>query len=310
MKIKGFIKSKEVFNVLMAGNKSGQNVVLYGRGGYGKSEMSLAFLRQLGASDKEIQVKSLSVGTTTDDLFGGINVRRLKETGEIHYNLNASIFSTPYLILEEAFDAPVRVLESLKDVLTSKKVRNGNQVWEIKTKFIIVCTNRAKSEVVTDESSAALLERFPLSLEVGWKTHTLRDYQELIECVKGESSETFNTLIQYMIESIKEDESQLPPSPRTVVRMYNVLKTAGIDALRFMDGLPNIQHAIKNIDTLNMLTMKAGQLRAAFRQLKEKGDEASLSEIKRHNKEVKDLINEVGSDLKNKFSLNLLIREI
>lgn len=251
MKINNFIKSSKVAAILNAGYKSSQNVILYGAGGYGKSEMSLAFLRQIGARESQICVKSLSVGSSVDDLFGGINIKTLQDCGRIEYNLDSSIWSYPFLILEEAFDAPLRVLEALKDTLTSGYVRNGAQSYKIATKFIIVCTNRSKADLIEDESSKALMERFPLSLRVEWETHTWADYAELINCVFGEIPEMAEVLLKYMLESIKEDSSKKPPPPRTVVRMVKVMNLAGIEALQFMDGLPNIDRALNSHEELH-----------------------------------------------------------
>jgi MoxR-like ATPase len=301
MEIKGFIKSKKVAQVLNTAHKSGENVVLYGPGGYGKSEMVQAFLRSIGARQEQITVKALSVGTTLDDLLGGINLKTLRETGEISYNVHQSIFSTPYLVLEEAFDAPVRVLEGLKDILTSKQIRNGNQVYNIKTKFIIVATNRSKKELSEDDSSKALMERFPLSLRVYWDSHSLADYQELISKIFGEQNSTFDALISYMLESIEEDESKQPPSPRTAVRGFKVLKSTGIEGLRFLDGLPNIDRAIDNLaeqqrkiqqyeNEKNHVFYARDELNALMEEHKAFTDDATLKQVKEFNEDIDEAI--------------------
>lgn len=240
--INGFIKSDEVFDILEVGRRSIQHVVLYGPGGYGKSEMSVAYLKQAGIPDSDVTVKVLSVGTYLDDLLGGVNMKRLQKDGVIEYNLEHSIFNTKWLILEEAFDAPVRILESLKDILTSKTVRNGAQIWPIKTEHIIICTNRNKSSMISDASSAALMERFPLSLKVYWDTHDLTDYIQLARCV-GKYSMAFKYTITHLIDVLKENGEQ-PVPPRTAVRMMEIINNVGIDGLKYLD-IPYIDVAIK-----------------------------------------------------------------
>lgn len=288
MELKGFIKSREVAEVLLTGLHSGQNVVLHGPGGYGKSEMALEFLRAIGARNEQVQVKSLSTGTLLDDLFGGVNIRALSETGELLYNVEKSVFSTPYLILEEAFDAPPRVLEGLKDVLTSGYIRNGLQSYEVKTKFIIVCTNRSKSELATDESSRALMERFPLSLRVEWDSHTLNDYRSLIETVFNHPmDDSLDAVLGYILDSIKEDESARPPAPRTVVRMHKILRAAGVRALRFLDGVPNISRAIEYLGDYAHWKRKYDEYYDEVDDLNDKihnlGDEVTLSLLRKYN---------------------------
>lgn len=243
--MKGFVKAESVAEILEAGFLSGQNVVLYGPPGYGKSAMAEAFFRMKGIGKEEVMVKACSIGTSKDDLFGSVKYSRLKE-GVLEYNTDYSVFSKPYLILEEGFDAPVRVLEALKDVLTSKEIRNGHQVYPIKTKFIIVCTNRSKADLVTDQSSAALMERFPLSLEVVWDTHRITDYRKLIKTVFNQSYKEVEYIINYCIQaSAKDKEETKHIAPRTVVRMCDIYSAAGIDALRFLDGIPYIDRAIE-----------------------------------------------------------------
>lgn len=288
--VQGFVKSAQVAEILSAGNKSGQNVILYGAGGYGKSEMSTAFLRQIGARKEQITIKSCSVGTSVDDLFGGINMKVLQEEGRIEYNLDYSIFSTPYLILEECFDAPLRVLEALKDTLTSGWVRNGSQQYQIKTKFIIVCTNRSKEELIEDASSAALMERFPLSLKVEWDSHTWADYEELIQTVFGSIPETVEVLLKYILESIKEDSGKRPPAPRTVVRMVKVFQAAGVAGIKYMDGLPNVQRAIENLNSEMAKAVKVKEFEKLISELgilkSQFGDNTPYAEIKSYLEKV------------------------
>jgi MoxR-like ATPase len=302
--MKGFVKSEKVEAVLTAAYKSGQNVVLYGKGGYGKSEMAVAFLRSVvNARENQICVKSLSVGTTLDDLLGGINIKELKETGCLQYNVSQSVFSAPFLILEEAFDAPVRVLEGLKDILTSGKIRNGLQTYKVQTKFIIVCTNRSKSELVEDESTAALMERFPLSYKVEWDSHSLADYQRLIKTVICEEiNEEFEALLSYILESIKEDQSKAPPCPRTVIRAYKIHKAAGVEALQFLDGLPNIERALSGVKEALKVVQKKKQLVLKLDELWDYkilrlSEESSWKVIQEYITKVKALKDWAGSDL-------------
>lgn len=302
--MKGFVKSEKVKVVLSAAYKSGQNVVLYGKGGYGKSEMAVAFLRSVvNARENQICIKSLSVGTTLDDLLGGINIKELKETGCLQYNVSQSIFSAPFLILEEAFDAPVRVLEGLKDILTSGKIRNGLQTYKVQTKFIIVCTNRSKSELVEDESTAALMERFPLSYKVEWDSHSLADYQELIKTVTGEDvDEELEALLSYILESIKEDQSKQPPCPRTVIRACKIHKAAGMEALQFLDGLPNIERALSGVKETLKAVQKKKQLVLKLEELLsykqgQLSEESTWKTIQEYLNRVKALKDWAGSDL-------------
>ena len=294
-----FYKSEEVFEVLEAAHLSRQNVVLYGPGGYGKSEMTAQFLRNIGARDHQVTIKALSAGTSIDDLFGGVNMKVLQDTGEIIYNVEKSIFSTPYLVLEEAFDAPVRVLESMKDVLTSKRIRNGAQSFEIKTKFIIVCTNRSKEELSEDNSSKALMERFPLSLKVHWDSHTVEDYMEMLKGVFGELPAEIESLLKYVVKLCTDAQID-PPAPRTVVRLVTVFKTAGIRACRFMDGIYGIDKAIESVIAEQAKIRLIAQQNRDHDLLLERRKGLSLdmpySEIQAYNKAVQSFHTKYNND--------------
>ncbi len=100
-------------------------------------------------------------------------MKLFNKTGEIQYLVENSFMNHEYVIFEEAFDAPVYVLTILKDILTSRELRNGHQVFPIKTKMIVICTNHSRSVIADDLSIKALMERFPLELEVKWQSYHL-----------------------------------------------------------------------------------------------------------------------------------------
>jgi len=146
---KRFAYSEEVASCLFTSYKSEEHVVLYGPGGHGKSEMSLEFFDSLGIKPF---VQALGPGTTTEQLLGGMDMKLFNKTGEIQYLVENSFMNHEYVIFEEAFDAPVYVLTILKDILTSRELRNGHQVFPIKTKMIVICTNHSRSVIADDLS--------------------------------------------------------------------------------------------------------------------------------------------------------------
>lgn len=165
----------------------GYNVLFYGRGGYGKSEVSKEFfdiLYREGIIDEKPFVMSLSEGTTDDELFGGTNIKKLQEEGIIEYNIENSFMMHKYVVFEEMFDAHPQALLSLKDILTSKEFRKGNQCVPIKTKMVIGLTNKPKTDFGTDDSKSALLDRFPFSNKFEWENPTVVDYFNLFNKVK------------------------------------------------------------------------------------------------------------------------------
>ena len=138
-----FVFMDKPLALLEIGLKTEKHIVMYGPGGHGKSELALEFFYE-----KEINpyIITMGSGLTTDRLFGGINVPVFHEDGKIEYLVENSFMNHEYAIFEEMMDAPDFILEQLKDILSSGVFRNGTQVFPIKTRFIVCCTNKSRDE--------------------------------------------------------------------------------------------------------------------------------------------------------------------
>lgn len=194
---KQFILSEAVTDILLQGFDMGSNVLLFGRGGHGKSEITqlvLSELKSKGLISTDPYIKALGDGLTVEELFGGINIKKMKDTGELEYLYANSFMNHEVVVLEEIFDAPPQVLLALKDVLTSKLARNGNQTFPLKCKYIIALTNKSKEEFSSDDSLEALTQRFPLELKVEWDSYSKINFIRLFKTVLGESYYEANKL--------------------------------------------------------------------------------------------------------------------
>ena len=186
---KKFINSDDVVDVLFAGMESNKNVILWGRGGHGKSEMTELILGEMlerGIIDEEPFVQAFGDGLTEEKLFGGMNIRKYKDEGVIEFLPKNSFMNYKYVVFEEIFDAPASVLLSLKDIMTSGKFRQGTEVFNIRTEMIIGLTNRSKRDFAEkDDSLMALAERFALTLKVEWESYKKVDFLRLFKTVLG-----------------------------------------------------------------------------------------------------------------------------
>ena len=165
---KKFINVSEISDVLKNSLKNEMNLIIYGRGGFGKSEM-ITELFSGPEFKNSVYIKSLSEATTEEDLFGGINIKKMTDSGIIEYNCENSFANFEIVIFEEIFDANPRVLAALKDTLTAKEIRNGIQRFPIKSKIIIGLTNKTYEEVIVDDSTEALTQRFPISYKLDYE---------------------------------------------------------------------------------------------------------------------------------------------
>lgn len=252
-----FVFMDKTVNILNVGYSTGKNVILYGPGGHGKSEITLDFLKAKGI---EPFIQTMGTGMTTDRLFGGLDIPTFETTGKIEYLVENSFMNHEYVIFEELFDAPDFILEQLKDILSSGVFRNGTQIFPINTKFIICCTNRTRDEFSKNMSLKALMERFPLELNVIWDNYTEISYNKLLESKFGEGE--VDPVIPYLLQEYAKNGITI--SPRVAVTAYQVYDECGPEALSFIAEFAKkpslIAEAIKKFES----TIKFRELSAAI----------------------------------------------
>lgn len=248
-----FVFMDKSISLLDIGLKTGKNIVMYGPGGHGKSELTMAYLAEKGIDPYVI---TMGTGMTTDRMFGGLDIPTFEKTGKIEYLVENSFMNQEHVVFEELFDAPDFILEQLKDILSSKIFRNGTQIFPIKTKFIICCTNRTREEFSKNASLKALMERFPLELNVIWDNYTEASYNKLLETKFGNGN--VDPIIPFLLQEYHRGGVTI--SPRVAVTAYTVYEECGPDSLNFI-----AEFAKK--PTLITETLKKYQSTLTFRKL-------------------------------------------
>jgi MoxR-like ATPase len=267
---------REAFSLAMA---AGLNLIFSGPGGHGKSEFLEAAMGAI--QDVNPYVKSFGQGTSPEELYGGLDLDALNRQGgaekaAIQYNPELSFLACPVAVFEELFDAPSRVLTSLKDTLTARELRNGHQRFKMITRVIAAATNHSPQEIAEGGPEiAALIERFPIQLEVKWSHYTEDSFTELFAAVTGDKlvfekinwsdvaalqeqvrNVTFSPLMQRMLARIIVElrRDGVVVSPRTAVLAMQLAKAAAvingrnrasaqdINAIAFLPGA----HALKS----------------------------------------------------------------
>lgn len=288
----GFVFMEKSVNILNVGLSTGKNIVLYGPGGHGKSELTLSFLREKGI---EPYVITMGTGMTTDRLFGGLDIPTFEKTGKIEYLVDNSFMNHEYVVFEEMFDAPDFILEQLKDILSSKTFRNGTQIYPIKTKFIVCCTNRTRDEFSKNMSLKALMERFPLELNVIWDNYTEISYNKLLETKFGAGN--VDPVIPFLLQEYHG--AGITISPRVAVIAYQIFSECGPDSLTFLAEFAKkpeiIKEALKkyeNTISFRVLSSELGQIVEGLQsnKLANSGDVGAFNtELKLFAKKMKEL---------------------
>jgi MoxR-like ATPase len=284
-----FVFMNKTQSILEVGHSSCKNVVLYGPGGHGKSEITLEFLAEKGIDPYVI---TMGTGMTTDRLFGGIDFPVLDTTGRIEYLVENSFMNHEYVIFEEMFDAPDFILEQLKDILSSGKFRNGTQVFNIKTKFIVCCTNRTREEFSKNMSLKALMERFPLELNVVWDNYNEMAYNKLLETKFGEGN--VDPIIPFLLQEYAKNGITI--SPRIAVTAYQVFDQCGPESLTFIAEFAKkpelIASAIKTYESTLKFREMAGEVSELIEKL-ESNAMSTIAEQKTFKEDLKSLESKV-----------------
>lgn len=261
-----FVFMDNVGKVLDVSIATRKNVILYGKGGYGKSEYTLEYMKERGIDPYII---TMGTGMTTDRLFGGLDLKEFNDSGKIQYLVENSFMNHEYVIFEELFDAPDFILEQLKDILSSKVFRNGSQVFPIKTKLIVCCTNKTREEFAKNNSLRALMERFPLEQEVKWVNSTRISYEKLLNTKLGYA----DPMLTYILEQYAVAGNTI--SPRIAIVAAELIDKCGPDCLSFIAEFATKPEILKNaiarfasILEIDVISKEINEIHADFKALK------------------------------------------
>lgn len=246
-----FVFVDDVKTILSLAFVGGKNAILFGPGGHAKSQMLERIIEALDAKDDTF-VQFFGEGMDEARLYGGLNFEKLEKEHVLEYYPERSFLNSRIAIFEELFDAPSNVLLALKDVLTSKELRNGAQRFPMRTEVIICLTNKEPAEIADLSPAAeALIERFPLQLNVKWESYDKNAYEALFKktCqnMTGPSMKKFQSILAEVLANATASGNFV--SPRTAVHAFQVCQTAALVAgrsevckedlvnLRFLPGL-------------------------------------------------------------------------
>lgn len=258
-----FVFVEEIARVLSLAFAGKKNVIIFGPAGHGKSEMVQAIIDGLELKD-ETFYQFFGEGMDESRLFGGLNFKKLEDEKILEYFPEKSFLNSRVAVFEELFDAPASVLLALKDVLTAKELRNGSQRFKMRTEIIICLTNKEPNEISELGPAAhALIERFPLQLNLKWKDYSSKSYLAMFEKVAlrlgGPVMNGFKAVLAEILSKATAEGNFV--SPRTAVHAFQVCQAAatmrGSDSvgkadltdLRFLPGLEGLAETIqKDLD--------------------------------------------------------------
>lgn len=308
-----FVYSDQVARAIALAVQSGKNLLLYGPGGHGKSEMVQCALSCV-ADESEIFYQAFGEGMDEATLWGGLDLKALKAEDVLRYHPEQSFLAKRFAVFEELFDAPPVVLLALKDALTAKALRKGAQQYKMKTQAIIACTNVSPAEIAEKGPTyQALLERFPLQMDVKWSSYVASDYAALFEKVGPRLPGPYlNGTQRVLAEVFAKVSVDQVISPRTAVHALGIVKAAAemrqakecekedLLDLRFLPGLEGLADSLqKEIEAASERHQSEERLRAArqeFNKIEEslRGD-SSVIKLMQNARRLSDLQDQLAT---------------
>ena len=268
---KKFTKSEKFAKALKIAIDNEENLIVFGPGGYGKSDMIREILTTAGIMNKSF---IMSCGEDTDEskLYGGIDIPAMKE-GKLRYNIKDSFINYPIVVFEELLDAQVNALLSLKDTLEAREFRKGSQRKKIRTKMVIALTNKSPEEVSQMGPYAeALMQRFRIELEHKWSSHTREDYLELLHRRFNPSTDKERKIINAMsgiLETISKKKECI--CPRIAIAATKVALSGGsssmediLNNISFVHGLAGMEDTYETMKRDMMINEEQSKIQEAY----------------------------------------------
>ena len=254
-----FVFADEVARILALAIGGRKNMIIYGPGGHAKSAMVNEVIRGLELVE-DCFVQFFGEGMDESRLFGGLDFGKLEREKVLEYFPERSFLARRIAVFEELFDAPASVLLALKDTLTAREMRNGSQRFPMRTETIIVLTNREPREISEIGPAAhALVERFPLQLDLRWAEYSSKAYLAMFEKAsrrcQGPAMNGFKAILAEILAKASAEGNFV--SPRTAVHALEVCQIAAAlrDAnevgeedlvdLKFVPGLEGLAETIR-----------------------------------------------------------------
>lgn len=213
---KYFFEMESVVEALYIALTSGLNIILYGPGGFGKTQVVKKFLEISGLNYSTIVgYEDMEV----DGLLGTVNIKKLTEESTYEICFEKSVFANPgILVLEEFLDARPSTAAALKDILTEGGYRRGSIFVESLISSVIICTNKSPDEMSKSASTSAFYkERFPIVVEVAWTRFSTEDYLRYLQHIKpAESAANADTYMIISELAARTSAKGLIVSPRIV----------------------------------------------------------------------------------------------
>ena len=150
----GLIEREEQIKIALLAVLTGENLLLIGPPGTGKSQLTRRISNAF--NDSSYFEYLLTKFTTPEELFGPISIKEL-ENDRFHRNTESYLTDSHIVFLDEVFKSNSAILNSLLTIMNERLYHNGYKREKIKTISILAASNELPD---TESELDALYDRF------------------------------------------------------------------------------------------------------------------------------------------------------
>lgn len=160
LRAKGAVVGREeVIRLFIRAILTKNHLLLVGTHGTAKSMIARALF---SAIDARVFATQLGSESTTENLFGAMDLKAYKEDAEIRYNTRRSVVNCEYAFIDEFMDAPPGLRRNLLEILFERRFTKGSHDQHVPLWTCIATTNFD----MTDARDKAVFDRFMLQTRV------------------------------------------------------------------------------------------------------------------------------------------------
>jgi hypothetical protein len=287
-----FVYHEDAVKTVYAALAMNNNAILYGPGGYAKSEIVKAICNVLNIP---LICKIGYQDMSPEELFGIPNIKNMLENSKYETAFENSVFCIPgVLCIEEGMDLSPQTAAALKDILTEKGFREGSIKKESLISSVIITGNKEpEDESINDSIKAFYIERFPYRYNMHWNSHLETNYLKLFSVVYNTEVYQDNFKKLLLVGKICESVSNknINVSPRLAIYASELAINLGVSflstisafkgsflssSLQKMEDEDKLENEIKFLEKIEQVIISIGEEIKTSLDIKELGDKYSI----------------------------------
>ena len=293
-----------------------EHMLMKGAPGTAKSQMSRAVFK--GLTGGKIFETQFSKFMSEDYVFGPVNVKKLREDGEIVHNTKGTLVDADFAFIDEVFDGSDVLLRSTLEIINERTFTRNAQAIACPLHTAVMTSNYVREEEATEAFNDRILFKADVQpvqdaegrmtmYRIALANHSLSkvqvlkfgDLQAIVDFIRGNDNvEVSDAVLTVYDQVVREFMRQTTKkvSDRTCVKMLTVLKASAVLRGRksvLLEDILSIQDAMcvaNNVAEQNVFESVYHRTVVQGRK-----DQTELADVLRLKNRVEKIVNEKQS---------------